>query len=214
MSRMQRMVERDRNHPSIIVWSMGNEAGNGYNFYELYLWTKAEDSTRFVAYERAVHEWNTDIIGDMYAHYKTLEQYALDSTQTRPFILCEYAHAMGNSLGGFQEYWNLFRQYDILQGGFIWDFIDQGLLAERDGRPFFAYGGDFGGPDAERSQFPEQRIGARDRVPQPHFEEAKYVMQPLQFTLDGDELIVRNENFFRSAEAYELHWSLLTDGHD
>lgn len=215
MSRMQRMVERDRNHPSIIVWSMGNEAGNGYNFYQLYLWTKAEDSTRFVAYERAVHEWNTDIIGDMYAHYNTLEQYALDSTQTRPFILCEYAHAMGNSLGGFQEYWDLFRQYDILQGGFIWDFIDQGLLAERDGQPFFAYGGDFGGPDVPSDHnFLNNGLVRADRVPQPHFEEAKYVMQPLQFVLDRDELVVRNEYFFRSADAYELHWSLLTDGHE
>ena len=214
MSRMQRMVERDRNHPSIIVWSMGNEAGNGYNFYQLYLWTKAEDSTRFVAYERAVHEWNTDIIGDMYAHYDALERYALDSTQTRPFILCEYAHAMGNSLGGFQEYWDLFRQYDILQGGFIWDFIDQGLLAEQEGQPFFAYGGDFGGPGVPSDHnFLNNGLVRADRVPQPHFDEAKYVMQPLQFALDGDELVVRNEYFFRSANAYELHWSLLTDGH-
>lgn len=214
MSRMQRMVERDRNHPSIIVWSMGNEAGNGYNFYQLYLWTKSEDSTRFVAYERAVHEWNTDIIGDMYAHYDALERYALDSTQMRPFILCEYAHAMGNSLGGFQEYWDLFRQYDILQGGFIWDFIDQGLLAEQDGRTFFAYGGDYGGPDVPSDHnFLNNGLVRADRVPQPHFEEAKYVMQPLQFALDEDELVVRNEYFFRNADVYELHWSLLTDGH-
>ncbi len=214
MSRMQRMVKRDRNHPSIIVWSMGNEAGNGYNFYQLYLWTKAEDSTRFVAYERAVHEWNTDIIGDMYAHYDVLERYALDSTQTRPFILCEYAHAMGNSLGGFKEYWDLFRQYDNLQGGFIWDFIDQGLLAERDGRPFFAYGGDYGGPDVPSDHnFLNNGLVRADRIPQPHFEEAKYVMQPLQFAIDGDELVVHNEYFFRSADDYELHWLLLNDGH-
>ena len=162
MSRMQRMVERDRNHPSIIVWSMGNEAGNGYNFYQLYLWTKAEDSTRFVAYERAVHEWNTDIIGDMYAHYKTLEQYALDSTQTRPFILCEYAHAMGNSLGWFPRILGPLPPIRHPPRR-----IHLGLHRPR------AVGGTRRKPvlrlrrglwrarRAERSQFPEQRIGAR-----------------------------------------------------
>ncbi len=213
MSRMQRMVERDRNHPSIIVWSMGNEAGNGYNFYQLYLWTKATDSTRFVAYERAMHEWNTDIIGDMYAPYDALERYALDTSQTRPFILCEYAHAMGNSLGGFKEYWDLFRKHGILQGGFIWDFIDQGLLTERDGREFYAYGGDFGGPDVPSDHnFLNNGLVRADRVPQPHFEEAKYVMQPLQFSMSGGELVVRNEHFFQSTDHYELQWSLLVKG--
>lgn len=227
LDRMQRMVERDRNHPSIIVWSMGNEAGNGYNFYQLYLWTRAADSTRFVAYERAVHEWNTDIIGDMYAEYDALEAYALDSSQTRPFILCEYAHAMGNSLGGFREYWDLFRAHDKLQGGFIWDFIDQGLLAERDGRAYFAYGGDFGGPDVPSDHnFLNNGLVRADRVPQPHFEEAKYVMQPLQFSLelagsvrgaDGPEggvsqLAVFNEHFFRDANNYQLHWAWNVNG--
>ena len=213
MDRMQRMVERDRNHPSIIVWSMGNEAGNGYNFYQLYLWTRGEDSTRFVAYERAVHEWNTDIIGDMYAHYDALEQYALDSTQTRPFILCEYAHAMGNSLGGFREYWDLFRAHDKLQGGFIWDFIDQGLLAERDGREYFAYGGDFGPADVPSDHnFLNNGLVRADRVPQPHFEEAKYVMQPLQFSLEGNALVIRNEHFFRDADNYRIDWAWLVNG--
>ena len=213
MDRMQRMVERDRNHPSIIVWSMGNEAGNGYNFYQLYLWTRGEDSTRFVAYERAVHEWNTDIIGDMYAHYDALEQYALDSTQTRPFILCEYAHAMGNSLGGFREYWDLFRAHDKLQGGFIWDFIDQGLLAERDGREYFAYGGDFGPADVPSDHnFLNNGLVRADRVPQPHFEEAKYVMQPLQFSQEGNAVFVRNEHFFRNANNYRLDWAWLVNG--
>ncbi|MDA1336452.1 MAG: DUF4981 domain-containing protein [Bacteroidetes bacterium] len=213
LDRMQRMVERDRNHPSIIVWSMGNEAGNGYNFYQLYLWTRAEDSTRFVAYERAVHEWNTDIIGDMYAPYDALESYALDSTQTRPFILCEYAHAMGNSLGGFKEYWDLFRRHDKLQGGFIWDFIDQGLLAEKDGREFFAYGGDFGDADVPSDHnFLNNGLVRADRVPQPHFDEAKYVMQPVQFKLDGQQLTINNEYRFRDTKNYRLDWEWMVDG--
>lgn len=213
MDRMQRMVERDRNHPSIIVWSMGNEAGNGYNFYNLYLWTRETDRTRYVAYERAVHEWNTDIIGDMYAHYDALEQYALDSSQTRPFILCEYAHAMGNSLGGFKEYWDLFRAYPKLQGGFIWDYQDQGLLAEKDGQPYFAYGGDFG-PEGTPSDhnFLNNGLVRADRVPQPHFSEAKYVMQPLSFALSGTRLKVKSEYFFRTVENYEVQWRLLSDG--
>lgn len=215
LDRMQRMVERDRNHPSIIVWSMGNEAGNGYNFYQLYLWTRGEDSTRFVAYERAVHEWNTDIIGDMYAHYDALEAYAKDSTQTRPFILCEYAHAMGNSLGGFKEYWDLFRAHDKLQGGFIWDFIDQGLLTERDGREFFAYGGDFGPPDVPSDHnFLNNGLVRADRVPQPHFDEAKYVMQPLQFEFNDSLLAVTSEHFFRDASNYRLDWAWQVNGQE
>ena len=215
MDRMQRMVERDRNHPSIIVWSMGNEAGNGYNFYNLYLWTRETDSTRYVAYERAVHEWNTDIIGDMYAHYDELERYALDSSQTRPFILCEYAHAMGNSLGGFKEYWDLFRAYPKLQGGFIWDYQDQGLLAEMDGKPYFAYGGDFG-PEGTPSDhnFLNNGLVRADRVPQPHFSEAKYVMQPLSFALSGSQLTIESEHFFRNAENYEVSWRLLSEGEE
>ena len=213
MDRMQRMVERDRNHPSIIIWSMGNEAGNGYNFYNMYLWTRSEDPTRYVAYERAVHEWNTDIIGDMYAEYKTIEAYAQDPSQHRPFILCEYAHAMGNSLGGFKEYWDLYRQYDKLQGGFIWDFQDQGLLAEKDGRAYFAYGGDFG-PEGTPSDhnFLNNGLLRADKVPQPHFSEAKYVMQPVQFSLDDEGVSISNEYFFRDLSNVRIDWELVSNG--
>lgn len=213
MDRMQRMVERDRNHPSVIIWSMGNEAGNGYNFYNLYQWTRSEDSTRYVAYERAIHEWNTDIIGDMYADYDALKRYALDSSQTRPFILCEYAHAMGNSLGGFGEYWDLFRKYDKLQGGFIWDYQDQGLLAKKNGRDYFAYGGDFGPAEVPSDHnFLNNGLVRADRVPQPHFTEAKYVMQPVQFVLDEQGITIFNEYFFRDLSNVRIDWTIISNG--
>ena len=146
IQRTKRMIERDKNHPSIIAWSLGNEAGNGYNFYNTFLLAKSMDSSRIVVYERALEEWNTNTIGDMYADYNRLEKYAKRKKNAdRPFILCEYAHAMGNSLGGIKEYVDLFEKYDKLQGGFIWDFQDQGLLAkDKSGKEYFTYGGDYG----------------------------------------------------------------------
>ena len=108
------MVERDKNHPSIITWSLGNEAGNGYCFYETYLWLKQRDPSRPVQYERAEHEWNTDIVCPMYISPKGIEAYALNPKSHRPLILCEYAHAMGNSLGNFQDYWDIIEKYDLL----------------------------------------------------------------------------------------------------
>ncbi|GIR58051.1 MAG: hypothetical protein CM15mP65_06320 [Crocinitomicaceae bacterium] len=145
----KRMIERDKNHPSIIAWSLGNEAGNGYNFYNTFLLAENIDNTRPIVYERALEEWNTNTIGDMYADYAVIEKYAKRKKDAyRPFILCEYAHAMGNSLGGLNEYMDLFETYNKLQGGFIWDFQDQGLLTkDSNGTEYFAYGGDFG-PDS------------------------------------------------------------------
>lgn len=127
LDRLKDMVERDKNHPSIITWSLGNEAGNGYCFYETYLWLKQRDPSRPVQYERAEHEWNTDIVCPMYISPKGIEAYALNPKSHRPLILCEYAHAMGNSLGNFQDYWDIIEKYDLLQGGCIWDWVDQGL---------------------------------------------------------------------------------------
>ena len=145
LERTTRMIERDKNNACIIAWSLGNEGGNGSNFYKTYKKAKSMDSTRIVVYERSLENWNTDVVGLMYADYSELENYAKDSTKKRPFILCEYAHAMGNSLGGIKEYWDLFEKYDKLQGGFIWDFQDQGLLKkDSSGREYFAYGGDYG----------------------------------------------------------------------
>jgi beta-galactosidase len=144
MDRIKRSVERDKNHPSVIIWSLGNEAGNGYNMYKAYEWIKENEPTRPVQYERAGLEFNTDIYCPMYAGATWMEEYARTYTD-RPLIQCEYAHAMGNSLGNLQDYWDVIYKYDLLQGGFIWDWVDQGLLKkDKDGNEYWAYGGDFG----------------------------------------------------------------------
>ena len=129
LDRIRRMVERDKNHASVIIWSMGNEAGNGVNFEACYKWIKQRDPSRPVHYERAGLEDNTDIYCPMYATIEHITQYA-SSPQRRPLILCEYAHAMGNSVGNLQDYWDAIESHDRLQGGFIWDWVDQGLLAD------------------------------------------------------------------------------------
>ena len=146
--RMQRMVERDKNHPSVIIWSMGNEAGDGHNFLNGYKWIKGRDTSRPVQYERAekitnTPERHTDIWCPMYSKIEYLESYAKDEKNDRPLIMCEYAHAMGNSTGNFQDYWDVIEKYPKLQGGFIWDWVDQGLLkTDENGEKYWAYGGD------------------------------------------------------------------------
>ena len=134
LERVSRMIERDKNHPSIVIWSLGNEAGNGYNMYESYLLAKKMDDTRPTQYERAVYEWNTDLFSPMYATPSAIEKYAKNTSRTKPLVQCEYAHAMGNSVGGFKEYWDLFEKYDKLQGGFIWDYVDQGIKTIKNGK--------------------------------------------------------------------------------
>ena len=125
LERNQRNVQRSFNHPSIIFWSLGNEAGYGPNFEAAYDWVKAEDSSRPVQYEQAHQTGKTDIFCPMYYDYKNCIKYCEDDSKTKPLIQCEYAHAMGNSEGGFKEYWDLVRKYPKYQGGFIWDFVDQ-----------------------------------------------------------------------------------------
>ena len=144
LERNQRMVETFKNHPSIIFWSLGNEAGDGPNFEACYKWIKERDHSRAVQYERAGEAAHTDIVCPMYAGLGHMENYAKNEKKYRPFILCEYAHAMGNSMGGFKEYWDLIRKYPKLQGGFIWDYVDQGLRGyAADGSMIYTYGGDF-----------------------------------------------------------------------
>lgn len=141
LERNQRNVQRSYNHPSVIFWSLGNEAGDGSNFEECYDWIKKEDKTRPVQYEHAGKKAHTDIYCPMYAGYKGCEDYC-KSNPTRPLIQCEYAHAMGNSMGGFKEYWDLIRKYPCYQGGFIWDFVDQSIRWKNEqGKSFYAYGG-------------------------------------------------------------------------
>ena len=218
IQRTKRMIERDKNHPSIIAWSLGNEAGNGYNFYNTFLLAKNMDSSRIVVYERALEEWNTNTIGEMYANYTRLEKYAKRKKNAdRPFILCEYAHAMGNSLGGIKEYVDLFEKYDKLQGGFIWDFQDQGLLAtDKSGKEYFTYGGDYG-PEGIPSDhnFLNNGLIKADKSLNPHMHEVKKVYQniDLSFSKSIDKSInIFNKNFFRDLSNYYLEWEILEKG--
>ncbi len=215
MVRTARMFARDRNHASILCWSLGNEAGNGVNFRETYDFLKASDPSRFVTYERAETAPNTDVYVPMYADYSHLERFARQGKDDRPLIQCEYAHAMGNSLGGFKEYWDLYRRYPRLQGGFIWDFKDQGLWEERDGRRFLTYGGDYGpkGTPSDHN-FLNNGLVAADGTAQPHMLEAKQVQQPLQFILASSNAeIVKAASEYRFRQVtVDIAWEILVDG--
>lgn len=216
LERNERNVQRGFNHPSIIFWSLGNEAGYGPNFEAAYDWVKAEDPSRPVQYERAGLEGKTDIFCPMYYRYKDCENYAKNEKSTKPLIQCEYAHAMGNSEGGFKEYWDLIRKYPKYQGGFIWDFVDQSCRwTGKNGEMIYAYGGDFNDFDASDNNFCDNGLISPDRKPNPHMYEVGYFYQNI-WTTAGDlskgEIKVYNENFFRDLSAYALEWELLKDG--
>ena len=185
IDRGKRMVERDKNQPCIIMWSMGNEAGDGENFVKLYEWIKSRDNTRPVAYQPAWYEDHTDVVFPMYKNIEFISDYASKKTE-KPLILCEYAHAMGNSVGNLQDYWDAFEKYDALQGGFIWDWVDQVILkTAENGTDYWAYGGDFGDEFAENdSNFCANGLIAADRTINPHMHEVKKVYQPVQFEAD------------------------------
>ena len=218
LDRNRRMVLRDYNHPSIIVWSTGNEAGNGPNFERCYDWIKAYDPSRPIHHERAVYSpgsRNTDIICPMYWGYERCEKYLAENPQ-KPLIQCEYAHAMGNSMGGFREYWELIRREPKYQGGFIWDFVDQSLHKKgRNGVTVYGYGGDWNPYDPSDQNFCDNGLIGPDRVPNPHMEEVRYYYQSVWTSWAGDAgntVEVLNENFFRGLENYDLHWEVLCDG--
>ena len=185
IDRGKRMVERDKNQPCIIMWSMGNEAGDGTNFVKLYDWIKARDNTRPVVYQPAWYERHTDVVFPMYKNIKFISDYASTKTE-KPLILCEYAHAMGNSVGNLQDYWDTFEKYKALQGGFIWDWVDQVILkTDVNGTDYWAYGGDFGIEFTENdSNFCANGLIAADRTINPHMHEVKKVYQPVKFEAD------------------------------
>ena len=216
MERNQRNVQRNFNHPSIIFWSLGNEAGYGPNFEAAYDWVKAEDPSRPVQYERAGYDGKTDIYCPMYYRYWDCEAYCKDDSKTKPLIQCEYAHAMGNSMGGFKEYWDMIRQYPKYQGGFIWDFVDQGIhKTGTNGKLIYAYGGDFNKFDASDINFCNNGIIGPDRVYNPHAYEVRYFYQNIWTTpvdLKKGQVKVYNENFFRDLSAYYLEWQVLKNG--
>lgn len=210
--RMERMVVRDRNHPCIIFWSMGNEAGNGHNFYKGYHAIKALDASRPVHYERALLEWNTDVYCPMYTSPKGLADYAR-TNPSRPLILCEYAHAMGNSLGSLRDYWDTILTYRALQGGFIWDWADQSVWDTINGKRVYTYGGDYGPPGTPSdNNFLSNGVVAPDRSWNPHAWEVKKVYQPLHFSLKGNSLSVHNHQFFESSNRFAYRWRLLRNG--
>ncbi|NQU86290.1 MAG: DUF4981 domain-containing protein [Mariniphaga sp.] len=214
--RTKNMYERDKNQPSIIIWSLGNEAGNGVNFYATYDYLKDVDKTRPVQYERSGLEYNTDIFCPMYATIERMERYAQTNPE-RPLIQCEYAHAMGNSVGNFQDYWDLIEEYDALQGGFIWDWVDQGLLTENDeGEMFWAYGGDFG-PDTVPSDgnFCNNGLVNPDREVKPHLLEVKKVYQYMGFepvNLEKGEISILNKYDFINLSEFNFLWEIIGDG--
>ena len=216
MERNQRNVQRNFNHPSIIFWSLGNEAGFGPNFEAAYRWVKSEDISRPVQYEQAHGNDFTDVDCPMYADYNQMEKYAQRNDIQKPLIQCEYAHAMGNSLGGFKEYWDLIRKYPHLQGGFIWDFVDQSVRWKgKNGATIYAYGGDFNRFDASDKNFCDNGLISPDRIPNPHMYEVGYFYQNI-WTTPGDliqgEINVYNEYFFRDLSGYYLEWEVLFDG--
>ncbi|MTI15203.1 beta-galactosidase [Sansalvadorimonas verongulae] len=229
VERIQRMVPRTRNHTSIIIWSLGNESGYGCNLQSAYHWLKNADSTRPVQYEANGSDTDiTDIICPMYARTTidqwqgTVHKWSLDKHLTmpgeqRPLILCEYSHAMGNSLGGYAEYWNEFRRLPRLQGGFIWDWVDQGISRWTDnGEHYWAYGGDF--TDRGDAIYPNDRqfcingIINPDRSLKPAVLEAKYVHQFVTFSFSENQLTIHNGHNFDDLSNHELHWTLKANG--
>ena len=217
MNRTIGMVERDKNHPSVVTWSLGNEAGNGYNFYETYLWTKGRDTTRPVQYERAVLEFNTDIFCPMYALPETIVEYAKNPKADRPLILCEYAHTMGNSLGNFTEYWDNIRKYPLLQGGCIWDWVDQGLVEkDEDGTKYWTWGGDYGEKGTPSAgNFCINGVVFPDRTVKPHTEEMRKVYQNVwfnNFDATNGTVDIYNENFFIDLSQYNISYTIKSNG--
>ncbi|MEG1729200.1 MAG: glycoside hydrolase family 2 TIM barrel-domain containing protein [Bacteroidaceae bacterium] len=204
-----------KNHPSVIFWSLGNEAGYGPNFEKAYEHVKAFDPSRPCQYERGGFEGKSDVFCPMYYDYKGMEQYAKSDKQ-KPLIQCEYAHAMGNSMGGFREYWDLIRKYPKLQGGFIWDFVDQGLRGKnKEGKMIYTYGGDYGRYPASDHNFNCNGVINPDRMPNPHANEVRYYYQNSWLTpldLKKGEFEVYNENFFKDLSDVRLIWTLKSNG--
>lgn len=215
LERNESNIKIYKNHPSIIFWSVGNEAGYGPNFEKAYDLVKAYDPSRPCQYEQAGQNGKTDIFCPMYYDYGGCDKYS-QGDNPRPLIQCEYAHAMGNSMGGFKEYWDMVRKYPKYQGDFIWDFVDQGLrVKNKQGKTIYAYGGDFGRYPTSDHNFNCNGIINPDRKPNPHANEVRYYYQNIWATakdLKAGEVEVYNENFFKSLDDVELQWTLESEG--
>lgn len=205
-----------KNHPSIIVWSLGNESGYGKNFEDAYDFVKQYDPSRPCQYEQAGKQGKTDIYCPMYADYGHCERYCGENNP-RPLIQCEYAHTMGNSGGGFKEYWDIIRKYPNYQGGYIWDFIDQGLrgTSKVTGKPIWTYGGDYGRFPASDNNFNCNGVINPDRVPNPHAYEIQYYYQNIWAKLTdakAGKVEIYNENFFQPLDYVSLSYEIYADG--
>lgn len=216
LDRSIRMVERDKNHPSVIIWSLGNEAGNGVCFDATYDWIKERDLTRPVQYERANFGRNTDIFCPMYSRIQDMIKFA-ESHPDKPLILCEYSHAMGNSTGNIMDYWDVIDRYEQLQGGFIWDWVDQGLaMYTEKGVKYWGYGGDFEPEDQHvDGSFCLNGLVFPDRTIHPGIWEVKRAYQYMDFEalpFRSDRLMIKNKYDFISLEGFDILWELLEDG--
>ena len=216
MERNQRNVEIYFNHPSIIFWSLGNETVHGDNFVAAYKWIKTQDLSRPVQYEQAHGGDATDIYCPMYMNQEGCERYAKNPRFNKPLIQCEYSHMMGNSGGGFKEYWDLVRKYPVFQGGFIWDFVDQALHGtDKDGVKIYKYGGDWNDYDPSDNNFNCNGIINPDREYHPHAYEVAYYYQDIwtqPVDLKAGKIKVYNEYSFRDLSNYRLKWTVMQDG--
>jgi len=220
LDRTRRMLERTKNFPSVVIWSLGNEAGDGVNLGATYDWIKSRDRSRPVQYEtegniEEVGARHSDFHSSMYWRHWDLEQYA-QTHNDRPFILIEYAHSMGNSTGNLSDYWDVINRHDILAGGFIWDWVDQGLVEYDDnGVPYWTYGGDYGPAGVPSSgNFNFNGVVFPDRRVQPAYWEVKRVYQYVDFSLSGDTITISNNYDFLSLADFELHWMVTADGRE
>ncbi|MDR0546443.1 MAG: DUF4981 domain-containing protein [Dysgonamonadaceae bacterium] len=217
LSRTENMYERDKNQPCVIIWSLGNEAGNGICFYETYRWLKSKDFSRPVQYEQAWRQWNTDIFCPMYYPFNEIEKYAQDPESDRPLIQCEYAHAMGNSLGNFQDFWDMIHKYPLLQGGCVWDWVDQGLVKKTaGGEKYWAYGGDYGSAGTPSDgTFCINGLVYPNRTTKPATEELRKVYQNILFkNFDAQKITVDiiNDFAFTNLNKYNFSYELKGDG--
>lgn len=216
MDRTKRMYERSKNHPAIVIWSLGNEAGNGINFERTYDWLKSVEKRRPVQYERAELNYNTDIYCRMYRSVDEIKAYVAKKDINRPFILCEYLHAMGNSCGGLKDYWDVFEKEPMAQGGCIWDWVDQSFREiDANGKWYLTYGGDYGPKDIPSfDNFCCNGLVGSDRVPHPHLYEVKKIYQNIKSTLlDKKSLKISIKNWFdfSNLDEYLLHWNVTAD---
>lgn len=217
MARTERMYHRTKNTPSVIIWSLGNEAGNGVNFEATYNWLKKQDTSRPVQYERSEEAYNTDIYCRMYRSPEHIEEYVTREDIYRPFILCEYAHAMGNSLGGFRTYWDVIEKYPKAQGGCVWDWVDQSFreVDPKSGKSYWTYGGDYGPKNVPSfGNFCTNGLVAADRTPHPHLAEVQKVYQNIKSSLLSASpkevrLEVRNWYAFTNTNAFHAEWNVL-----